>query len=114
MQKLTLTVALFILAALMRCSSPTQAPEEPRPIATTTLTQAQPTSPAPSPTAAAPITPTKPPATESPPAATPSPTAEPEDDTPSGVIAPLSLDDPESVSSELSDQELVCLARSPT
>ena len=54
MQKLTLTVALFILAALMRCSSPTQAPEEPRPIATTTLTQAQPTSPAPSPTAAVP------------------------------------------------------------
>ena len=105
MQKLTLAAAVFILAALMGCSGPTQGPQEPTPTVTTTPTQA------PSPTAAAPTTPARPPSTESTPATTAFPTAEPEDDTPLGVIAPLSPDDPESVASELSDQELACLAQ---
>ena len=110
MQKIALTAALFVLAALMGCG-PTQAPEEPTPTATTTPTQTQPTSLALSPTAAAPTTPTEPPATEITPATTPPPTAEPEGEAQAGAIAPLLLDDPESVASELSDQELACLAQ---
>ena len=110
MQKITLAAALFVLAALMGCG-PAQAPEEPTPTATTTPTQVQPPSQAPSPTAVASTTPEKPPVTESIPATTASPTTEPEDEAPAGVITPLTLDDPESVASELSDQELACLAQ---
>ena len=111
MQKIILTTALVILMALMGCSDPAQAPEEPTPTATTTPTQIQPPSQAPSPTAVALTMPAKPSATEYTPAATASPTTQPEGQTPAGAIIPLSLDDPESVASELSDQELACLAQ---
>ena len=101
MTRLFLTAALSaLLALLLACG------DDPVPTPRRTLPSL------PTPTPAQEPTPTRAPAPTPQPTATPPSTATPmpEDEPPAGAISPLALDDPEAIASELSDQELACLA----
>lgn len=124
MAKALLPAALIILLILAACSdpSPTAVVEPtaaPQPQATTpAASQLEPTQPA-EPTATSTPQPIKTPTTVPTPGPleTPSPalrptatTAPPQDQSPAGRLTPLVLDGPEAVASQLSNQELACLA----
>ena len=92
-RKLSFIAVVVALVALLACGS------EPTPTPTPTPTATPTPVPTPTPTA----TPT--------PVPTPTPTATvPEQVTDSGGIAPLPLDDPMAIASELSESELACIA----
>ena len=122
MTKLLYPAIIAATLALLACSNPTPAPtnttaptQEPTPTAEPTPTNAPSPTPAPEATATPMPTPTRAPAAtpEPPPTSAPAPTepASTPGETPGdGMIAPLPLDDPEAVASELSDSELACLA----
>ena len=124
MAKALLTPALLILLILVACSDPaptavvepTAAPQlQTTPTATSQLEPTQPPEPtatlAPqpteTPTAVPSPRPVETPTTAPGPTAT---TAPPQDKPSAGRLTPLVLDDPEAVASQLSDQELACLA----
>ena len=97
--KLSFIVAAVALVALLACGS------EPTPTPTATPT------PVPTPTPTATPTPVPTPIPTATPIPTPTPTVQaPEPVTDSGGIAPLPLDDPMAIASELSESELGCLA----
>ena len=104
MAKALLPATLLILLILVACSDPAPTPA-PQPQATTPVAnQLEPTAaPTPQPTE----TPTTAP---SPRLAETSTTAPPQDQSSAGRLTPLVLDDPEAVASQLSNQELACLA----
>ena len=122
MTKLLWSTILVATLALLACSAPTQAPtnspvstQAPVPTAAPTPTNTPSPTPAPEATATTMPTATSAPAAtpEPPPTTAPAPTepASTPGETPGdGMLAPLPLDDPEAVASELSDSELACLA----
>ncbi len=118
MWKLLLTATLIILALPIACSDSSQETLAPRNIDATPLPPANTPEPegtapaqtpastaAPTPTAASEATPNPSPTPE--PTSTPPPI--PEDETPAGVLSPLSVHGDEIVDSELSDAELECI-----
>ena len=124
MAKALLPAALLVLLLLVACSEPTPTSvidptPTPQPEATTPVpAQSEPTQPT-EPSATATPPPTALPATAPPPRPAETPTtvldptaspAPPEEESPAGRLTPLLLDDPKAIASELSDQELACLA----
>ena len=118
MAKVLLPGILLILLILVACSDPAptalvEPTAAPQMQATTPATsQLQPTAtPTPQPTETPTTAPSPQPADTPTPAPAPTATtAPPQDQPPDGRLTPLTLDNPEAVASQLSNQELACLA----